>query len=62
MGKQKMWNSFCRGYSHSVEDLEVKLAVVVRELHAGKWCKPAPKIAGILHILYAEFAERFKDV
>lgn len=52
---------FCGGYFHSMENLGVKLAVMVRELHTGKWRKPTPKIAKVSHILYAEFDGRFKD-
>ena len=49
------------GYFHSLRNLEVRLALVVRELHCGRWKKKVPIVAKIKHFLYMLFEERFGD-
>ena len=49
------------GYFHSAEDLKLKLGIIIKELHQGRWRKPYYKIASISHILMAEFKERFEN-
>ncbi|BAT72003.1 transposase mutator type [Thermosulfidibacter takaii ABI70S6] len=48
------------GYFHSVKDLKLKLAIIVKGLHNGRWRKPTYKIASVSHILKAEFRNRFE--
>ena len=48
------------GYFHSVEDLKLKLGIVLKELHSNRWKKPYAKIASVSHILKAEFIKRFE--
>ena len=49
------------GYFHSLRNLEVRLALVVRELHCGRWKKKVPIVAKVKHFLYVLFEERFTD-
>lgn len=48
------------GYFHSMDDLKLKLGILIKELHFGKWRKPTYKIASVSHILNAEFVTRFE--
>ena len=49
------------GYFHSVDDLKLKMGILVRELHLGRWRKPYYKVASVSHILRAEFERRFEN-
>ena len=49
------------GYFHSIRNLEVRLALVVKELHCGRWKRNVPVIAKVRHFLYVLFEERFGD-
>jgi len=49
------------GYFHSDEDFKLKLGIILKRLHQGKWKKPSPKIASVSHILMAKFKERFEN-
>ncbi len=51
------------GYFHSMDDLKLKLGILIKELHFGKWRKPTYyKIASVSHILNAEFTTRFETL
>ncbi len=47
------------GYFHSLKHLEIKLSLVFKELHTGRWSKTIPLVAKVKHFLYAVFQERF---
>jgi transposase-like protein len=49
------------GYFHSIRNLEVRLALVVKELHCGRWKKRVPVVAKVKHFLHVLFEERFGD-
>ena len=39
----------------------VRLALVVKELHCGRWKRRVPVVAKVKHFLYVLFEERFGD-
>ena len=45
----------------AVNDLKLKLGIVVRELHTGRWRKVEGKLAHVSHILKAIFETRFEN-
>jgi len=49
------------GYFHSEGNLKMRLGLVIRELHLGKWRKPNWKIKSVSHILKAMFETRFEN-
>ena len=49
------------GYFHSLNNLKLKLGIVVRELHTGRWRKVKGKLAHVSHILKAMFETRFEN-
>ena len=49
------------GRFHSIQNLEGRLALVVRELYCGRWKAGVPVVAKVKHFLYVLFEERFGD-
>jgi len=49
------------GYFHSLRNLEVRLALIFKELHLGRWKKKVPVVARVKHFLNVLFEERFED-
>ena len=49
------------GYFHSLRNLEVRLVLVVKELHSGRWKRKVPIVARVKHFLNVLFEERFGD-
>ena len=49
------------GYFHSLRNLEVRLVLVVKELHSGRWRRKVPIVAKVKHFLHVLFEERFGD-
>jgi len=49
------------GYFHSIQNLEVRLALVVKELYCGRWKAGVPVVAKAKYFLYVLFEERFGD-
>ena len=47
------------GYFHSLQSLEVRLALAVKELHCGRWKRKVPIVAKVKHFLYVLFEDRF---
>ena len=43
------------GYFHSIRNLEVRLSLVFKELHSGKWRRRIPVVAKVKHSLYVLF-------
>lgn len=49
------------GYFHSVRNLEVRLALIFKELHSGRWRRKISVVAKVKHFLNVLFEERFGD-
>jgi transposase-like protein len=49
------------GYFHSIRNLEVRLSLIFKELHSGKWNRKIPVVVKVKHFLYVLFEERFGD-
>ena len=47
------------GYFHSIRNLEVRLSLIFRELHFGRWNRRIPVVVKVKHFLYVLFEERF---
>ncbi len=49
------------GYFHSIRNLEVRLSLIFKELHSGRWSKRVSLVVKVKHFLYVLFEERFSD-
>jgi len=44
-----------------LRNLEVRLALIFKELHLGEWKKKVPVVAKVKHFLNVLFEKRFED-
>lgn len=49
------------GYFHSIRNLEIRLSLIFKELHFGRWSRKIPIVVKVKHFLYVLFEERFSD-
>ncbi len=49
------------GYFHSIRNLEIRLSLIFKELHSGRWNRRIPVVVKVRHFLYVLFEERFSD-